>query len=212
MTAYNVLKECLREGFIDYKVNADKRYVPKMLTNNRTKRLKVLDTVLSQLYSCDEFLFSVAFITKSGIACIKDALIQNDNVKGKILASQYLNFTEPAALRELLKFPNLEVRMITEEKAFHAKGYIFHYPNNDEESYTMIIGSSNMTANALTHNQEWNLFVTSAEDGALIRQTMQEFSALWDAAEAVNESWIKAYEDVYSHNRIQKKVCIYTSL
>lgn len=205
MTAYNVLKECLREGFIDYKVNADKRYVPKMLTNNRTKRLKVLDTVLSQLYSCDEFLFSVAFITKSGIACIKDALIQNDNVKGKILASQYLNFTEPAALRELLKFPNLEVRMITEEKAFHAKGYIFHYPDNDEESYTMIIGSSNMTANALTHNQEWNLFVTSAEDGALIRQTMQEFSALWDAAEAVNESWIKAYEDVYSHNRIQKK-------
>lgn len=203
MTTYNVLEECLREGFIDYKVNADKRYVPKMLINNRAKRLKVLDTVLSQLYSCDEFLFSVAFITKSGIACIKDALIQNNNVKGQILASQYLNFTEPAALRELLKFPNLEVRMITEEKAFHAKGYVFHHPNNDEESYTMIIGSSNMTANALTHNQEWNLFVTSAEDGALIRQTMQEFSALWDTAEVVNESWIKAYEDVYSRSRIQ---------
>ena len=37
---------------------------------------------------------------------------------------------------------------------------------------------------------------------------MQEFSALWDAAEAVNESWIKAYEDVYSHNRIQKSAYI----
>ena len=205
MAAYNVLEECLREGFIDYKVNADKRYVPKILTNNRTKRQKVLDTVLSQLYHCDEFLFSIAFITKSGIACIKDALIQNEHVKGRILASQYLNFTEPAALRELLKFPDLEVRMITEEKAFHAKGYIFHHPDNNEESYTMIIGSSNMTANALTHNQEWNLFITSSEDGALIRQTMQEFSALWEAAEVVNESWIKAYEDVYSHSRIQNK-------
>lgn len=209
MTAYNVLEECLREGFIDYKINADKRYVPKILTNNRKKRLKVLDTVLSQLYSCDTFLFSVAFVTKSGLACIKDALIHNGQVKGKILASQYLNFTEPSALRELLKFPNLEVRMITEEKAFHAKGYIFHHRNNSEESYSMIIGSSNMTANALTHNQEWNIFVTSAENGALIRQTIQEFSALWDAAEVVNDAWINAYEAVYSHTHVQTSSVAY---
>lgn len=109
MVRYNILEQCLREGFIDYKVDSDQRYVPKILTNNKEKHKKVLDTILTQLYQCDEFLFSVAFITKSGLACIKDALVENKQVKGKILASQYLNFTEPLALRELLKFPNLEI-------------------------------------------------------------------------------------------------------
>ncbi|MDU3113189.1 MAG: hypothetical protein E7F13_07280, partial [Megasphaera sp.] len=94
MAEYGALEQCLREGFIDYTIEADQRYVPKILTNNQEKKRKVLDTILSQLYVCDSFLFSVAFLTKSGIACLKDALIENRQAVGKILASQYLNFTE----------------------------------------------------------------------------------------------------------------------
>ncbi len=197
MGEYNVLEQCLREGFIDYTVHADKRYVPKILTNNREKREKILDTVLDQLNCCNEFYFSVAFITKSGIACLKDVFIHRPQVRGKILASQYLNFTEPEALTELLKFPQLEVRMIAEEKGFHAKGYVF-CRRSTGETYSMIIGSSNLTANALTHNQEWNIFATSTENGGLIRQMQQEFSVLWNTAEPVTESWIKAYKAIYS--------------
>ena len=205
MGEYGALEQCLREGFIDYTVEADQRYVPKILTNNKDKKRKVLDTILSQLYVCDSFLFSVAFLTKSGIACLKDALIQNRTATGKILASQYLNFTEPGALRELLKFPNVELRMVTEERAFHAKGYLFHRSQAGPENYTMVIGSSNMTANALTHNQEWNVFFTSAENGSLIRQTKEEFDALWDTAEVVDEAWIQAYESVYTHNKPKRQ-------
>lgn len=207
MVEYGALEQCLREGFIDYTIEADQRYVPKILTNNKEKKRKVLDTILSQLYVCDQFLFSVAFLTKSGIACLKDALIENDRAKGKILASQYLNFTEPDALQELLKFPNVELRMVTEERAFHAKGYLFHRAQAGPENYTMVIGSSNMTANALTSNQEWNVFFTSAENGALIRQTQEEFQALWDTAEVVDDDWIRAYKAIYScHNPKREKV------
>ena len=159
------------------------------------------------------FLFSVAFLTKSGIACLKDALIENHRAAGKILASQYLNFTEPDALRELLKFPNVELRMVTEERAFHAKGYLFHRAQAGPENYTMVIGSSNMTANALTHNQEWNVFFTSAENGALIRQTREEFQALWDTAEVVDEAWIDAYQSIYKTSEPEeKKACIFLSI
>lgn len=207
MVEYGALEQCLREGFIDYTIEADQRYVPKILTNNKEKKRKVLDTILSQLYVCDQFLFSVAFLTKSGIACLKDALIENDRAKGKILASQYLNFTEPDALQELLKFPNVELRMVTEERAFHAKGYLFHRAQAGPENYTMVIGSSNMTANALTSNQEWNVFFTSAENGALIRQTQEEFQALWDTAEVVDDDWIRAYKAIYScHNPKRENV------
>ena len=86
MAEYGALEQCLREGFIDYTIEADQRYVPKILTNNQEKKRKVLDTILSQLYVCDSFLFSVAFLTKSGIACLKDALIENRQAVGKILA------------------------------------------------------------------------------------------------------------------------------
>lgn len=205
MAEYGALEQCLREGFIDYTIEADQRYVPKILTNNKEKKRKVLDTILSQLYVCDQFLFSVAFLTKSGIACLKDALIENHRAVGKILASQYLNFTEPDALRELLKFPNVELRMVTEERAFHAKGYLFHRAQAGPENYTMVIGSSNMTANALTYNQEWNVFFTSAENGALIRQTQEEFQALWDTAEVVDEDWIRAYQSIYKRQNPRKK-------
>ena len=43
MGEYGALEQCLREGFIDYTVEADQRYVPKILTNNRDKKRKVLD-------------------------------------------------------------------------------------------------------------------------------------------------------------------------
>ena len=50
MVEYGALEQCLREGFIDYTVEADQRYVPKILTNKKEKKRKVLDTILSQLY------------------------------------------------------------------------------------------------------------------------------------------------------------------
>lgn len=201
-----VLESCLREGFIDDSVQADQRYVPQVLVNNKERKVKVLDTLLTQLEQCDEFFFSVAFITKSGIACLKDALLSvaQRHVKGKILASQYLNFTEPAALRELLKVPNVELRIVTEDHGFHAKGYLFHLPNASEENYTMVVGSSNLTASALTVNQEWNVFFTSSKDGALIKQMMQEFLYLWDDADGVTEDWIHAYESIYKQTNTQR--------
>ena len=70
-------------SFIDYTIEADQRYVPKILTNNKEKKRKVLDTILSQLYVCDQFLFSVAFLTKSGIACLKDASSKITGLQGR---------------------------------------------------------------------------------------------------------------------------------
>lgn len=89
MTTGNILENCLREGFIDYNTKADSRYVPRIVTNNRAQKTKVLDTLVTQLTYCDEFYFSVAFITKSGIACLKDVLLEYKDrpVKGYILAS-----------------------------------------------------------------------------------------------------------------------------
>ena len=45
-------------------------------------------------------------------------------VKGQILTGDYLTFTQPKALKKLMEFENIDIRLVSEEK-FHAKGYFF---------------------------------------------------------------------------------------
>ena len=199
----------LEAGFIDFNVETDDRFLPKILTNNQQKQVKVLENLIFELENCNDFFFSVAFVTNSGIACLIDTLdkLQNNNIKGKILASQYQNFTEPRALRRLLQFPNLELKIITSDYNFHAKGYLFHTQANvkSEENYTMIIGSSNLTQSALTVNREWNVQLSSMKDGALIKQMQAELNKAWEDATVVTNEWIDAYEKIYHEAFKQRK-------
>lgn len=199
---------CLQAGFIDFNIETDERFVPKILTNNQNRQVKILENLLFELEECDEFFFSVAFITNSGIACLIDTLekLKNKNIKGKILASQYQNFTEPRALKRLLDFPNIELKIITSDYNFHAKGYLFHKFNKDNsnDNYTMIIGSSNLTQSALTVNREWNVQLSSMKDGALIKQMQTELEETWKDATPVTPTWIKEYELIYFVTRQQR--------
>lgn len=201
------LQICLEAGFIDFNIDTDERTLPKILTNNQEEKVKVLDSLLYELKNCDEFFFSVAFVTNSGVACLIDILneLKNKNIKGKILASQYQNFTEPRALRRLLQFPNLELKIITADYNFHAKGYLFHKKANpelqQEDNYNMIIGSSNLTQTALTINREWNVQLSSLKNGALIKQMQKELQLAWNDATVVDENWIASYETIYQQAR-----------
>lgn len=194
---------CLKAGFIDCNIDTDERFLPKILTNSQEKKLKVLNNVIREMSHCDYFFFSVAFVTKSGVALLLDILkdLQERNIKGRILASQYQNFTEPDALRRLMKFPNIELKIITSDYNFHAKGYLFHRAPDEyspeDDNYTMIVGSSNLTASALTVNREWNVQLSSLENGALIKQMQEELEEAWADATIVDEAWLQAYDEIY---------------
>lgn len=195
------LRKGLETGFVNLQYMADDRYVPKILTNNRTKQTKVLDTVLYELERCDEFFFSVAFITNSGVACLIDVLkkLESKNIKGSIIASQYQNFTEPRALERLIALTNIQVKIVTDQN-FHAKGYLFYKKdkvNQENDEYTMIVGSSNLTQTALSENQEWNVKLKSGKDGYLLLQMLSEFNETFLNATVVNKEWIETYEKIY---------------
>lgn len=114
----------------------------------------------NSLLTCKSFDLSIAFITYSGLQLILDVLkeLEEKGIKGRILTSNYLNFTDPKALRRLKEFSNIETKIyLTDKKGFHTKGYIFEY----RDYYRLIVGSSNLTQNALKHNIEWNLTVNS---------------------------------------------------
>lgn len=190
------LLDGIKYGFLDNTVLSEERYKPALLINDYEQGEKVLTSIVSELKNCDEFFFSVAFITESGVTVLLQELLnlQKRGIRGKIIASQYQNFTQPKALRKLLKFDNIELRIVTDDKNMHTKGYIFRHGNE----YTSIIGSSNMTQNALCENKEWNMKVISTKDGGITLDALKEFNKLFEIATPVDEEFLKAYELIYS--------------
>lgn len=198
------LNDVLKWGFIDHKTLAFDKHKPKLLVNNKMTNDYVLTPILEELEHCNSFIISVAFITEGGLATLKSHLwdLKLKGITGQILTSTYLYFNNPKVFRELLKIENIEVRL-TSMRGFHAKGYVFKH-----DSYsTIIMGSSNLTSTALKVNYEWNVKLTSHEDGAIIDQFYNQFDQLWISSIPLTSKWITEYEVAYnSQNKAPDKV------
>jgi len=192
------LRRSIETGFIDKNYSSNNLYLPQLITNNRLKNKKVLSTILNELRTCDEFYFSVAFLTKSGVAVLINTLeeLRNKGIKGKVLVSQYQDFTQPEALKTLLKFENIELRIATKGN-FHAKGYFFKH----KDQYTLMVGSSNLTASALCTNKEWNLMVTTSNNSNLISEVLEEADSEFEKGYLVTPEYIEVYEKIYNHQK-----------
>lgn len=214
MNLAETIIEAAKTSLISKYIESDGTCRPSLLYNNVRDGRTVLANIEQELECCDSFWFSVAFVTKSGLIVLKDTLkkLEDEGVKGKILTTDYLQFNEPDALRELLDFKNIEVRVFTEEH-FHTKGYMFQ----KKDKRTFIVGSSNMTQTALKSNKEWNLKITSLEQGLLIQESEDEFYAMWSRASVLTQEWISdVYEPVYREKKKARskekieRICTYT--
>ncbi|MDO5823616.1 DEAD/DEAH box helicase [Methanobrevibacter sp.] len=186
-----------KTAFIDEKTDSSLDFRPKLLCNNR--ETKVINSIRDELHNCDEFIISSAFITLGGLTPLLEEFktLEAKNIKGKILTTDYLNFTEPKALRKLQDFENIEVKLYSHEKeGFHTKGYIF----KKNDIYKGIVGSSNLTMNALTINKEWNVEFTSLKEGEMLSEIKKEFFTLWQEADQLNDVLPK-YEKIYNDNK-----------
>lgn len=197
------LSKSLKTGFIDKESISETLYQPTLLVNKKSPPQKVLSTILEELRYCDEFYISVAFVTTSGVATLMNTLkdLEKKSIKGKVVVSQYLNFTQPEALRKLLKFTNIELRIATNQNS-HSKGYLF----KKAEYYNLIIGSSNLTASALATNKEWNLKVSALHSSSIVGKIVGEFDADFQSGTPVTTSFIDTYEDIYNKQNILSKV------
>lgn len=188
----------LQTGFVDQHIVSQNDFVPKLLLNDKLEGKKVLSSIINELNTCNEFWFSVAFVTSAGVASLKNTLeeIANKNIKGKILVSQYLNFTQPEALRQLLKFKNIELR-ISVNTNFHAKGYLF----KKNDYYNLIIGSSNLTGDALSTNKELNIKTSGTENSYVINKIKEEFRNDFNNSVIVDNAYINSYEELYKSSK-----------
>ncbi|MEM5596014.1 phospholipase D-like domain-containing protein [Niallia circulans] len=128
----------------------------------------LLSELVQAIRECERFYFSVAFVNFSGLQLLLDSLkeAERNGIKGKIITSTYLNFTEGKALRKINEFNNIDLKVYVTDKetGFHTKAYIFE----NKENYKVIIGSSNITQSALKSNVEWNVKLVSKENTPFI--------------------------------------------
>ena len=197
------LRAGLETGFINSGYNSSLAYQPQFLSNNHKEGKKVLSSIEDELMSCDKFQISVAFITMGGITPLLQTLkeLEKNGIPGEILTTNYLNFSEPKALKKLNELSNITIRMYDVEAAhegFHTKGYIF----KKDEIYRIIIGSSDITSAALTINKEWNRKLISTEHGEMAEEIVAEFNQLWNSKYSL--SFDDFYENYYARYSIIK--------
>lgn len=188
------LQQSLASALIDNKINSLPDLQPQIIYNDYNSGSNLLVELLQELQTCKRFYFAIAFITQSGLICLKECLklLQEKNITGDILTTDYLYFNQPKALQELQQYPNLNIRIYTKEN-FHIKGYIFE----QNDYYTLIVGSNNLTQTALKSNKEWSLKINSLANGALINNTLSQFQQMWQEAMPLTDIWLKQYTDKY---------------
>ncbi|MFZ7942790.1 DEAD/DEAH box helicase [Neobacillus sp. 19] len=168
--------------------------VEKKLIVNSDKG-NLLRELVKSMNECVRFYFSVAFINFSGLQLLLDPLkeAEQKGIKGKIITSTYLNFTDAKALEKIKEFQNVDLKVFVTDKeiGFHTKAYIFEY----EDSYKVIIGSSNITQSALKSNIEWNVEIITKEHGRFIQDVLKEYNGLWDMSTEADQAFISRYEE-----------------
>ena len=217
MSKIDELRLGFETAYINGSAASNSLYRPQFVSNNHKEGKKVLSSVEDELLKCDRFQISVAFITMSGITPLLQTLkeLENKNIPGEILTTNYLNFSEPGALKKLNDLSNITLKMYDVEEAdegFHTKGYIFR----KDEIYRIIIGSSNITSAALTSNREWNTKLISTEQGEMAKEIVAEFKELWNSPYALSfDTFYENYKERYQiikHQREAAKLDEITSI
>lgn len=167
-----------------------------------------LPRLLDAIRQANEIDLAVAFIKSSGLALLYPSLVDALEGRGariRVLTSDYLDVTDPQALRRLMLLAErgAEIRLFESGKqSFHLKAYVCL---RSEEGQTLwgraFIGSSNISRTALTEGLEWNVRIdrtddTQSPDFRRFQEIREEYQKLFLDKRAVDldHNWIDAYE------------------
>ena len=124
---------------------------------------------------------------------LRDLLDRGGQIR--LLTGDYLDVTDPQALRELLDLDgNLDLRVYEAIKTgFHPKAYIFYQAGDEAKAY---VGSSNLTQPALETGVEWNYRIVSSREGPGFADITAAFEQLYcdPATRQLDADWIARYQ------------------
>ncbi len=149
------------------------------LLTNAPGEPRVGHQIRAEIASADRIDVVMAFIRRSGIAPLRDALRRHVDAGRplRVLTTTYTGSTEAEALDLLLELgADVRVSYDTDGTRLHAKAWIFH---RDSGYSTAYVGSSNLTHWAQVSGLEWNVRVSGARNRAVIDKMSAVFETYW---------------------------------
>jgi len=155
------------------------------LLTNAPGEPRVGHQVLTEIHSADRIDLVMAFIRRSGIGPLLDALRAHCSAGRalRVLTTTYTGSTEAEALDQLHAM-GAEVRVSYEvgSTRLHAKAWLFHRSSGFSTAY---IGSSNLTHSAQVSGLEWNVRVSGARNPSVVDKVAAVFESYWQSGDFV---------------------------
>ncbi len=141
---------------------------------------KVLQT---ELASADSVDLLCSFLKWSGFRLLREDLqaVRERGGRLRVLTTAYCGATDAKVL-DALQGLGAEVRVSldTRRTRLHAKAWLL---NRDSGYSTALIGSSNLSAAALTDGLEWNVRFSNIENPAILERYSATFESYWEDRE-----------------------------
>lgn len=199
----------------DQRPDRDERWINALVKKNARKLITggndpFLPYLSHEIACATHIDMAVAFIKTSGLELLFSDLMTalqretESNAKSakiRILTSDYLDVTDPDALRSLmlLQAKGAEIKIFQTNKnsaSFHLKAYLFaELENGKLIQGTAFIGSSNISKTALMSGLEWNYKVSYPTDSGLL-EARSRFEEIFHHENSLNlnDDWIDHYE------------------
>ena len=160
----------------------------------------LLPKLIEAINGAQEIEITVAFIRISGLKLLFGALCDavDRGTTIKVLTSDYLDVTDPQALRELMllkeRGADIRIYQCDGQQSFHMKSYIFiHTHDGDLVEGCAYVGSSNISKAALTTGHEWNLRLQCK--GSSDDVYVQQFAHIR-----------QQFNEIFNHNLVQSLI------
>ncbi len=182
-----------------HKAPADSR---KLVTGGKDDHF--LPHLCASIHTASDIDLAVAFIKTTGLKLLLPDLQsalgrEKDPARVRIVTSDYLDITDPDALRTLMLLQELGAQVRIFESAgasFHMKSYIFASTDSQgRRRGTAFIGSSNISRQALQDGLEWNYRVDFPPDRGFM-EALSRFEELFRHPQTrpLSDAWIHAYD------------------
>ena len=149
---------------------------------------------------------AVAYVTPSGMECIKSGLesARQSRRSVRFLLALDGSTTHPDAVEYLFKLMNTDCQVKhfydvgKQDRIFHPKLYISHSAKGNR--ITFLTGSYNLTKRALERNQEHGLWVDCQGKEQPGQDALNRFTKFWDAAVPLTQEVVERYKAVWDKN------------
>lgn len=148
-----------------------------------------LKTFLKLINQYDHLYISVAWASVNNP--VSDHLIQNKHKITKAVIGTHFYQTHPDFMREFIQSKNVQF-ILNPEGIFHPKAYFFV---NDNSEWECLIGSANLTNNALANNSEIMVHISNKDQDSnfIYDSFMKILTEYWNSSEPLSASDFEVY-------------------